>query len=561
MDTKINTRDTITLLSLPKVGRKTARKLIAVLRHKISGPADLFDFVAENGAKNGLPFYTQSEKDNAVREAEMILDRSEKMDIRVLTFLDPDYPPQLLDTPDFPVVLSFKGNIGRLTNMPTVAVIGTREPSAYGQKVGERVGQLFGSLKFNVVSGLAVGCDAAGHTGALQGHGTTTAVLAHGLDHVYPKENRPLAENILSNDGLLVSEYFVGQRPIGTFFVERDRIQAGLSQSVFIVETDVKGGTMHTARFCREYKRKLVAFNHPPEHRSHPKAQGNRMLIQQGDATPIYSKDEMNTLALLLLDQFMEEKDGPSAKQTFLWTFGDIFFHRAFESFNWQDSYAFSTKVAETTKRSILFDFDFYSNVYHNIANEIKRVDWFKTGQDDSNPSKLNLTDFLHTYSNSNTQIFTDFLKEVYHDLIDIDILLGLTPGTAAVPSTVAPSQETEPTTEASQEIPPFALEHQPTVPKRGRKKSKKSDNGPATGDSLRDSTSAGSARGESKRKSARHSAKNGEITATKTSSGRTRKNTRKSPPGSVTEQAPDVENSQETKKQKDNPQQEIWSA
>jgi len=146
------------------------------------------------------------------------------------------------------------------------------------------------------VSGLAKGCDTAGHVGALRAHGITTAVLAHGLDSIYPKENRSLAENILSNDGLLISEYLVGQKPIGSFFVERDRIQAGLSDCVFVVETGIKGGTMHTVKYCLEYERILACLQHPQEMHNEIKVQGNRALIADQKGAPVFSVSDIKGL-------------------------------------------------------------------------------------------------------------------------------------------------------------------------------------------------------------------------------------------------------------------------
>ena len=104
-------------------------------------------------------------------------------------------------------------------------------------------------MNFNIVSGLAIGCDTAGHISIIDASGITTAVTAHGLDTVYPAENRGLAEKIYENNGILISEYFVNTRGLPNYFVERDRIQAGLSLGTIVIETDIKGGTMHTVNF------------------------------------------------------------------------------------------------------------------------------------------------------------------------------------------------------------------------------------------------------------------------------------------------------------------------
>jgi DNA processing protein len=113
------------------------------------------------------------------------------------------------------------------------------------------------------------------------------AVLAHGLDTVYPAANRGLAARLLDKGGCLVSEYPVGTPPARTSFAERDRIQSGLSDGVFVIETDIKGGTMHTVRFSRNQQRPLGCVSHPKKWLSEEKTQGNQKLIADGWATPI----------------------------------------------------------------------------------------------------------------------------------------------------------------------------------------------------------------------------------------------------------------------------------
>jgi DNA processing protein len=105
------------------------------------------------------------------------------------------------------------------------------------------------------------------------------AVVAHGLDIVYPKSNSALCDNILGGGGLLLSEYVTGSRPDKHRFVERDRIQSGLSKAVFVVQTSVKGGTMHTANFCRDHNRRLYVYYNSQGANS---LKGNKRLIEEG---------------------------------------------------------------------------------------------------------------------------------------------------------------------------------------------------------------------------------------------------------------------------------------
>jgi len=300
----ISVENIIKLLSMPKIGRKTALKLIAEINFNISNDNDLIDFINDKRSSFSLPQYSKSDFENAFREAEEILIHSEKNNIKIISFQDKSYPKLLSAISDFPIVLNYIGSLENLSSMPCVAVIGTREPTEFGYKIGVRLGEYFASNGFNIVSGLALGCDTAGHTGALKVNGISTAVLAHGLDSIYPKENRKLAAELLEKGGVLISEYFVKQKPLANFFVERDRIQAGLSLGVIVVETDIKGGTMHTVKFCLENKRVLAALNHPTEYLKEIKTQGNQLLIREGKAKSFFNKDEIENLLSELKSRF-----------------------------------------------------------------------------------------------------------------------------------------------------------------------------------------------------------------------------------------------------------------
>ena len=158
-----------------------------------------------------------------------------------------------------------------------------------------------------MVSGLADGIDAAAHQGALEVNGLTVAVLAHGLDTVKPSKNKVLADAILKNNGALVSEYPWGTKTNRSYFVARDRIQSGLSLGVFVVETGVKGGTMHTVRFCKEQKRILILLQHPPDLIGHPKTLGNAQLLSEGNAVVFENEDDID-LVKIEMDQ-IKNKD------------------------------------------------------------------------------------------------------------------------------------------------------------------------------------------------------------------------------------------------------------
>ena len=140
----------------------------------------------------------------------------------------------------------------------------------------------------NVISGLAYGCDTKAHEGCLAARGRTVAVLAHGLDTVYPSKNRILAEVIVKTNGCLVSEYPPGVRAAKRYFMERNRIQSGLSDGVVVVEAETRSGTMNTTRAARKQNRPLACVVHP----LHTLAGGNQRLLSQG-AFPLTDADSV----------------------------------------------------------------------------------------------------------------------------------------------------------------------------------------------------------------------------------------------------------------------------
>lgn len=284
------------LLQFPRIGRRTALKILNQNNSVIRDDRDLANLLDASSINIRLPKYKKTDFDFATKKTEEILNKSEKLDIKIVSLFNEQFPKLLKNISDPPLLLNYRGNLSALNESPCVAVVGTREPTSYGYERGKKIGEIISSEKMTVASGLAKGCDTAGHLGALKGYGLTAAVLAHGLDTIYPKENKGLAEDILSSNGLLLSEYFVGQKSLTNYFVERDRIQAGISNCVFIVETDVRGGTMHTVKYCIEYNRILACLEHPQEFQAEPKAQGNRMLIAERKGIAIYSASDVMRL-------------------------------------------------------------------------------------------------------------------------------------------------------------------------------------------------------------------------------------------------------------------------
>lgn len=285
----------LALMRLPRVGPDKAFRSVerwsAASGMSTGGntPAaeEVFCQLASSVGKSEVP---EEQTRSAWRDGIDILDRCNSLDIKVYSFFNDGYPERLKSLRDLkpanasaPPLLYVQGNVEALEHPKSVAVVGTREPTERGREVARRVSEIVVHGGGAVVSGLAHGCDAEAHAACVRLGGTTIAVMAQGLDRVYPRENRDLARSIVEVGGALVSEHPPDAKVGRWAFVARDRIQSGLSDCVFVIETDVNGGAMHTARFClaQGHGRELACFQPIEGFTDSPATNGNRKLVNE----------------------------------------------------------------------------------------------------------------------------------------------------------------------------------------------------------------------------------------------------------------------------------------
>ncbi len=240
----------------------------------------------------------------AYRDARKTIEYSESKGIGLLGYYDEEFPQNLRNTIneegklDPPLLLWYRGDLSVLSTTG-LAVIGTREPTKVGVAGGEYLAGEFAKRGLNIISGLAIGCDTCGHKGALKVGGKTTAILANGLDHdsIYPEENQDLAEEIVNSGGLLLSEYRIGTTVNRYNLVARDRLQAGLASATLIIQTGVKGGTMHAANATLMANKDLFVMLFKDEGtNNHEKCLGNAYLIKKG-AKYIKGSDNIDSIS------------------------------------------------------------------------------------------------------------------------------------------------------------------------------------------------------------------------------------------------------------------------
>ncbi len=179
--------------------------------------------------------------------------------VRFLSRWSPFFPPRLLSIPLSPWGLFVRGDVKALHGDTLLAVVGTRRPNLYGTQVVELLLGALESQEFTLVSGLAYGIDSAAHAMALRRGALNVAVLAHGIDFIYPPGSEPLAQSILRGGGAVISEYPPGEPPYKSRFTHRNRLVSGLSHGVWVVQGGPRSGTRATANHAAEQGRDLGA--------------------------------------------------------------------------------------------------------------------------------------------------------------------------------------------------------------------------------------------------------------------------------------------------------------
>ncbi|MEG1581613.1 MAG: DNA-processing protein DprA [Clostridia bacterium] len=259
-------------LSVALVPRKKIYKLYSsgefcLLPEKIkASDSSLIAFLSIETIK----LLTMTKLDNIIKDLN-------KYKVGFLTFLDDEFPKNLSEVDDPPAIIYYKGDIN-LINKDSISIVGTRKPSKYGKEVTEYFTKELSNAGLITISGLAYGIDALVAETTIKSGGKTIAVLAGGLDEVYPELNTELANNIVRSGGVIISEYPLFNKPMPHTFLERNRIISGLSKALLITEAGEKSGALNTASHAIEQGKELFVL---PHEINSNKGKGSNNLIME----------------------------------------------------------------------------------------------------------------------------------------------------------------------------------------------------------------------------------------------------------------------------------------
>ncbi len=298
----------IALTLLPDIGAITAKKLVAYC----GGVEAIFKESSRSlgkipGISNRVinSIKNHQEMKLAEREVEFII----KNNIQAIFFLEDNYPNRLKHCADSPLLLYFKGNVN-FNAQQVLSVVGTRQASEYGLEICENILSEFSGSDTLIVSGLAYGIDTCSHRAALKYHLPTVGVLGHGLDRIYPQQNKKYADQMQENGGIL-TEFRQGTIPDRVNFPQRNRIVAGMADATLVVESKKRGGSLITAHLAFDYNRDVLAI---PGRPADINSIGCNYLIQKNIAQLINSADDIKKL----LNWEKETVIGTTQKQLFV---------------------------------------------------------------------------------------------------------------------------------------------------------------------------------------------------------------------------------------------------
>lgn len=300
------------LLRSENIGAVSFRNLIDHYKTAENALAALPELIRKGGG-------SASTKIASLEDAEKEIQEAERLGVRFIGMGEPDYPAFLKVTEAPPPLIAIKGNVS-IFQKTSIGIIGSRNASAAGKKLTAQFAHFLGEADFVTISGFARGIDSVAHQASLKTG--TVAVMAGGIDHIYPPENKKLHEDIIANGGAIISEMPISWKPRAIDFPRRNRIIAALSLGLLVVEAALRSGSLITARQAAEMGRLIFAIPGSP---LDPRSVGTNNLIKDGALLTTHPSDIIETLTPLIsplpnsqLNFFEEPSSLPLEKENFI---------------------------------------------------------------------------------------------------------------------------------------------------------------------------------------------------------------------------------------------------
>ena len=287
-----STKELLILSQVERIGDVKLRQMISQfssLEEIFSAPFARLEYLTSPSlAKSLIEFRKNSHYEKAIQFSEEQFSKADKLGATILSISSNEYPEQLKQIYDAPIFLFVWGNIIH-NDKYSLAIVGTRTPTNYGKQVCENFTKDFSKLGITIISGLAYGVDTIAHKTALADGTRTIAVLAGGIDKLYPQENLELAKHI-SENGAVISEFPFGTKPDAFNFPRRNRIISGLSLGTLLIESKIGGGGMITAELALDQNKEVFAI---PGAINNEKSEGCNVLIKEGRAKLAQTPDDV----------------------------------------------------------------------------------------------------------------------------------------------------------------------------------------------------------------------------------------------------------------------------
>ncbi|MBQ5332064.1 MAG: DNA-processing protein DprA [Oscillospiraceae bacterium] len=284
-----------------------ASRTLCELYDRFENAESLYAAVTQDDSvRNSLPSETVSAADStALSAAERVMELCDKKNIKIVTFDEADFPESLKEIYNPPTVLFYRGDISGISDRLNIGVVGTRKPSDYSRKVAGAIVRTLARHGFDIISGFAEGIDICAHLECIKNGGRTFAVIGSGLDYPYPKNNIPYRE-VIEENGAVISEFLPGTQPYPSNFLQRNRILAGLSMGVAVIEAGVQSGSLNSAAHAVNQGKPVFAV--PPHDLFDSRYRGNVTLIREGavplmGAGDIYGEYCINTPHIIVANE------------------------------------------------------------------------------------------------------------------------------------------------------------------------------------------------------------------------------------------------------------------